>query len=439
MTLVYYVLGVLVFAVGLALSIGLHELGHLVPGKLFDVKVSQYFLGFGRTIWSRRHGETEYGVKAVPLGGYVKLVGMLPPNEADTGVEDGAPRVRTGSTGIFGQLMSDARDAEYHDVSPHDHGRLFYEKPWWQRAIIWGCGVTINIVIAFALFAITFMGYGTLHGTTTVGKVYDCVKVVHAGEAAGACTKSDPASPAHQAGLRPGDRVVSFDGTSIEDYGQLQRLIRANDAKPATLVVIRAGKPLALSVSPTVTGLPSLDGGGDVRAGFLGIEPKLVRQRESAGFVVHTMASGTWSTLQTIGALPQKVYHVGRAALGLEKRAADSPMSVVGAGRIAGEMASSHTESPAEKFFSVLLLLAGLNLFLGLVNLVPLPPFDGAGLATSLVDGVRSAFARLLRRPKPKGLDFARLLPLSYAMVVVILVISVVLVVGDVVAPVTVN
>ena len=136
MTVLTYTLGVLLFAVGVAVSIGLHEMGHLVPGKLFNVKVTQFFVGFGRTLWSRQRGETEYGVKAIPLGGYCKLVGMVPPNP-----DDDPDTVRSRNTGMFAQLVSDARDAEYEHVDPADHDRLFYNKPWWQRVIIMASGV----------------------------------------------------------------------------------------------------------------------------------------------------------------------------------------------------------------------------------------------------------------------------------------------------------
>ncbi len=100
MTVLTYTLGVLLFAVGVAVSIGLHEMGHLIPGKLFNVKVTQFFVGFGRTVWSTKRGETEYGLKAIPLGGYCKLVGMLPP------APDQDPnKVRDTKTGMFTQLV----------------------------------------------------------------------------------------------------------------------------------------------------------------------------------------------------------------------------------------------------------------------------------------------------------------------------------------------
>ena len=219
-----YLAGVVFFTIGVAVSIGLHEVGHLVPGKLFNVKITQYFVGFGRTVWSRRRGETEYGLKAIPLGGYVKLVGMLPP-----AANQDPERVRTSNTGIFAQLVSDARSAEYEHVDPADHDRLFYRLPWWKRVVIMGSGVSINLLIAFGLFAVVFMGYGVNDATTTVRTVSQCVKVVEVGEDPGACTADDPATPAVAAGLRPGDRILVFNGTEITSYDQLQRLIRATD------------------------------------------------------------------------------------------------------------------------------------------------------------------------------------------------------------------
>ena len=135
MTALTYTLGVLLFAVGVAASIGLHEMGHLIPGKLFNVKVTQFFVGFGRTVWSRRKGETEYGFKAIPLGGYCKLVGMLPPEP-----DQDPSKLKDTRTGMFAQLVSDARSAEWEHVDEADHDRLFYNKPWWKRVIIMGSG-----------------------------------------------------------------------------------------------------------------------------------------------------------------------------------------------------------------------------------------------------------------------------------------------------------
>jgi membrane-associated protease RseP (regulator of RpoE activity) len=430
-----YVAGVLLFAVGVAASIGLHEVGHLVPGKLYNVKITQYFVGFGRTVWSRRRGETEYGLKAIPLGGYVKLVGMLPPAP-----DQDPEKVRATNTGIFAQLVSDARAAEYEHVDPADHDRLFYRLPWWKRVVIMGSGVSINLVLAFLLFGAVFMGYGTTEATTTVGSVSQCVKVVEIDHDPGPCTAADPVTPAMKAGIRPGDRIVAFNGTTITSYDQLQRLIRANEAGRADLVVVRGDQRVTLHTNTTINGLPSIDDPTrTVDAGFLGIKPTGHRVRQDVGYVVSFMADGTWETLKSIGAMPHKVYHVTRAALGLEKRDVNSPMSVVGAGRVAGEFASDSQTSVADRFFSVVLLLAGLNLFLGLINLVPLPPFDGAGIATTLYEAIRRGIARLLGRPDPGAVDAAKLLPVTYVVASLLLLMTVILVYADIVAPVSVT
>lgn len=430
-----YLAGVLFFVVGVAVSVGLHELGHLIPGKLYDVKITQYFIGFGRTVWSRRRGETEYGVKAIPLGGYVKLVGMLPPAEH----QDPA-KVRASHTGMFAQLVSDARAAEYEHVDPADHDRLFYRLPWWKRVVVMVSGVTTNLLLAFGLFAIVFMGHGVMQATTTVGAVSECVKVVEVGTDPGPCTDADPVTPALSAGMKPGDRIVAFNGTEITEYRELQTLIRANDAGTAELVIERDGQRLTVNTNTTINALPSLDDPEEsIRAGFLGIEPALERERQGVGYVVSTMADGTWETLKTIAAMPQKVYHVSLAALGLEERDPNGPMSVVGAGRIAGELTADEENSAANRFFSLLGLLGALNLFLGLINLVPLPPFDGGQIATTLYEAVRRGIARLLGRPDPGVVDAAKLLPVTYVVAGLLLLMTVILVYADIVAPVSIS
>jgi membrane-associated protease RseP (regulator of RpoE activity) len=438
MTVLTYTLGVLLFAVGVAVSIGLHEMGHLVPGKLFNVKVTQFFVGFGRTLWSKQKGETEYGLKAIPLGGYCKLVGMLPP-----AADQDADRVRNTKTGMFAQLMDDARSAEYELVDPHDHGRLFYNKPWWQRVIIMGSGVAINIIIAFVLFAIVFMGHGVATPTTTVASVSQCVIAVtkaNADKPTRECRPTDPVAPARKAGFLPGDRILSFNGQPVKSWSRVQQEIRSNGDKTATLVVERNGRKVTLRASTVVSPVRDLNDPTRItKRGFLGVVPETTIERQGIGFVVTTMADGTWQTLKAIGSMPVKLYHVARAAVGLEKRDPNGPMSVVGAGRVAGEMASAQQVSVSDRFFSVLALLAGLNLFLGLINLVPLPPFDGGGIATTLYEAVRRGWARVRGKPDPGGVDAAKLLPVTYVMAGVILLMSIVLIYADIVAPVSLS
>ena len=252
------------------------------------------------------------------------------------------------------------------------------------------------------------------------------------------CRPGDPAAPAKAAGILPGDRFVSFNGQRITDWGQVQREIRANDDQRATVVVERNGKRLVLHPTTVVSTVPDLDNATKVtKAGFLGVVPTTAKERQGVGYVASTMATGTWQTVQTIGQLPQKLYHVARAALGLEKRDINGPISIVGAGRVAGEVASQHQVSFGDRAFQLLALLAGLNLFLGLVNLVPLPPFDGGGIATTLYETIRRAIAKMRGKPDPGGVDSAKLLPVTYAMAVLILVMSVILIYADIVAPVS--
>jgi membrane-associated protease RseP (regulator of RpoE activity) len=231
---------------------------------------------------------------------------------------------------------------------------------------------------------------------------------------------------------------VGFNGERVTSWSQVQTGIRANGTRTATVVVERDGERVTLR--PTTVVSPRQDVTNPQRitkVGFLGLAPSVANQRQGVGYVVTTMADGTWQTVKTIAALPSKVYHVARATVGLEKRDPNGPMSVVGAGRVAGEMASQQSVPVSDRIFSVLALLAGLNLFLGLVNLVPLPPFDGGGIATTLYETVRRRLARLLGRPDPGAVDSAKLLPVTYVMAAVILVVSLVLVVADVVAPVS--
>jgi membrane-associated protease RseP (regulator of RpoE activity) len=363
---------------------------------------------------------------------------MLPP-----GPDQDPSLARGSNTGMFAQLMSDARSAEYELVEPGDENRLFYKLPWWKRIIIMGSGVMTNLVIAFVLFAVVFMGHGAPTPTTTVDGVSQCVIAVtkaNIDKPVRKCTAADPVAPAKKAGLLPGDRIVAFNGTRISDWDQMQTAVRANNGGRAVITVERDGKPLTVTTNTTVSARADPNDPQRItKTGFLGIVPDVVLERKDLGFVVTTMGRGTWETLKALGSMPVKLYHVGRAAVGLEKRDQNGPMSVVGAGRVAGEMASQHQAPVADRFFSLLLLLAGLNLFLGMFNLVPLPPLDGGPMAATLYETVRRWIARLLRRPDPGAVDSAKLLPVTYVMAGVILVMSVVLIYADIVAPVSLS
>jgi membrane-associated protease RseP (regulator of RpoE activity) len=287
------------------------------------------------------------------------------------------------------------------------------------------------------------MVHGVPKATTTVEQVSQCVIAVtkaNLDKPLRDCTPQDPVAPAKAAGFRPGDRIVSFNGTPATSWAAVSREIRGNGDRAAAVVVERDGRELTLRPQTTVSARPDLEDREKItKVGFLGLVPTTVNERQGLGYVVDTMATGTWETLKVIGTMPVKLYHVARASIGLEERDPNGPMSVVGAGRVAGEMASQQEVPVSDRFFSLIALLAGLNLFLGLINLVPLPPFDGGGIATTLYEAVRRGIARLRHRPDPGPADSAKLLPVTYVMAAVILVMSVILIFADIVAPVSIT
>jgi membrane-associated protease RseP (regulator of RpoE activity) len=430
MTGLVYTFAVVLFALGLLASIALHEVGHMVPAKRFGVKVSQYFVGFGRTLWSVRRGETEYGIKAIPFGGFVRLVGMFPPAK-----DQPAGTTRKSSTGMFSALIANARAAEYEAVQAGDEDRLFYRKPWWQKLIIMTGGPLVNLMLAVLILGGLFMGFGVYEPKTVIAQVSDCV--IPASDAGRKCNASDPVSPAKLAGLRSGDRIVSFNGQHIANWDQLTELIRANGNDAATLVYARDGVYHAVQTHTTVTQRPDLnDYSKTVKVGFFGVGPVEVRERQGPGYVASTMWDYTEKTAVVLAHMPAKMVGVFEAAFGGQERDTQSPMSVVGASRVAGELATTHQLSVSDRVASVLGLLGVVNLFVALFNFIPLLPLDGGHIAGALYEAARRAIARLLGRPDPGFVDVAKLLPVAYVAATVIIVMGVLLVYADLVNPV---
>ena len=450
MTAVYYTLGVVIFVVAILVSIGLHEFGHLIPAKRFGGKVTQWFIGFGPTVWSRQIGETEYGVKAIPLGGYVKIVGMLPPGAEELDEdrvhpvydEDGnrVVRLRKSNTGLFAQLISDARAAEWEHVKAGDEDRLFYRMAWWKKVVVMAGGPTVNIMIAFLIFLPVFAFYGNpqdLRIDPVVQEVAPCL--VPAEEDGRPCTREElreNPTPARLAGLQEGDRFVSFNGERITGWYQLQSLVRANDDGRAVMVVERDGELVTLTTDTTVQLRPtSMTDETLVQVGFLGVVPQAELATGGPLYTVGQMGHMTVDTLHALATLPVKVWGVARAIVGLEERADDSPVSIVGGGRFAGETVSHEGFPVLEKLVFLLLLIAGFNFFIGMFNFVPLLPLDGGHIAGALYEAVRRGLARLTGRPDPGYVDVAKLLPVAYVMASVLLVLGAVLIVGDLVVP----
>ncbi|WP_199190206.1 RIP metalloprotease [Cryobacterium sp. N22] len=452
-TVLLYILGVAVVVVGLALSIGLHEIGHLVPAKLFGVKVTQYMIGFGPTVWSRRKGETEYGVKALPLGGYISMIGMFPPSKDgsvrpnSTGffnqlVQEGEP---TKKPGALGTMVDDARQASADTIGEGEDHRAFYKLPVFKRVIIMLGGPTMNLLIAVVLFAVLLMGFGTTQSSTTVGSVSACV--LPATSDRQTCAEGDEAAPGAAAGLKPGDRLVSIDGTAITSWDQSTGIIRESSGTPLQVVVERDGAEQTLVITPKLTERYVTDDANEIvtdasgtpktiEVGFVGIGPAGELVQQPIGAVLPAVGENISGVFHMILNLPQRLIDVANAAFGPGERDPNGPISVVGVGRVAGEIASIDTIPFNSKAASLIGLLASLNIALFVFNLVPLMPLDGGHVAGALWEGIRRWFAKLFKRRDPGPVDTAKLMPLTLAVAVVLGGMTLLLVYADIVKPI---
>ena len=446
MTVLLFILGVLFVALGVAVSIALHEVGHLVPAKLFKVRVPQYMIGFGPTVWSRKRGETEYGFKALPLGGFVSMIGMYPP--AKEGEE-----VRRTSTGMFQQLANDARKASAEQLQPGDENRMFYKLPVWKRVIIMLGGPTMNLLIGTVLIGVLITGFGTLQSTTTVSEVYQCVvpldqQAQRSGTGDG-CQAGDPEAPAYAAGLLPGDVITSFNGQRLgeADWQALTDQIRAEAGHQVAVTYLRDGTEHSTTITPLLTERPKLDINGNavanadgtvatVQVGFIGMgsQARLIQQP------VTEVPPMVWENVTRVAAivvdLPARLVAVGQAAFSDAPRDPDGPVSVVGVGRIAGEV-SAMEDVPMESRAATLVgLVAGLNIALFVFNLVPLLPLDGGHIAGALWEALRRGIAKVFRRKDPGPVDIAKALPLTYVVATLLLGMGVLLIYADIVKPV---
>lgn len=427
-TVLLYLLGILIILVGLAVSIGLHEIGHLIPAKKFGVKVGQYMIGFGPTLWSKNVGETEYGVKAIPLGGYISMAGMFPP--AKTG-----GRARTASTGLFDTLVQDARDSSAETVGD-DEDRAFYRLPVAKRIVIMLGGPVMNLLLGFVFIGIVLMGFGVPQASTTIGSVSECV--LPAGSTQTTCTADDPAAPANAAGVLPGDRIVSIDGVAIESWEQATAIIREHPDDELAWVVERDGAEVELTVVPLLAERPALEGEGTVDVGFVGIGAATENVRQPITAVPGAVWDQSVAVGQIVLALPVRIYEVVQVTVLGQERDPNGPISVVGVGRLAGEIASLDTVPVADRASSLLGMLGALNIALFVFNLIPLLPLDGGHVAGALVEAVRRGIARLRGRPDPGPVDTARLIPLTLTIVAVLGVSSVLLIVADIVNPISI-
>lgn len=325
--------GILIFVGGVFLMIFFHELGHFLTAKRFGIKVEEFFIGFGPRLWSFRRGETEYGFKAIPVGGYVKIAGMNPLEEP----------------------------------APEDRERLFTSKPKWQRAIVLLAGAVSHFILAFLLLAFFFAVIGV---ATRLGGVAQITGVVP--------ELRDQVSPAAAVGLRPGDRVLEIDGRAV-DIDEFSAYVDSHVGQEIEIVVERDGERVTVQTSPV---LATVDGEESGRLGVI-IQPTEVLERQRLGPVESVKESGIYvggfvvESFKNMGRAfgPEGLGSIFSAITGGEERGAEDPVGILGATRIAGQAVE------ARQIDFVFSLFAFFNVFVGILNILPLPPLDGGHLA----------------------------------------------------------
>jgi len=417
------VFGIVVFALGILISVCLHEAGHMGTAKAFGMKVTRYFVGFGPTLFSFRRGETEYGVKALPLGGFVKIVGMTPLDD---------------------------------DVEPGDEKRAMWRFPVWKRTVVMAAGSVTHFILAFVTLWILFVFVGIPDATKVdtspakLATVSSCVKLTYevdktTKQPVECAVGRDPESPAAKAGLRPGDTITAINGQTVRTYAQMRSLIQGLGGQQATITYTRAGTshtsppvliPSGQRIKATAADKPATEIEPDdlEQAGILGISADLplttVGSGEGVVLTGKSIGNIVVLTFDSLKEIPAKIPALFNAIFGNAERDPNTPVSVVGASRIGGEFIS------VGDWLRVLQLFAVLNLFFGIFNLLPLLPMDGGHIAIAWFERVRSWIAARRGCPDPGRVDYMKLTPITLGVIGVLGVFVLLTVTADVVNPI---
>jgi len=394
-------IGVLAFIVALLFSVMVHEAGHYLTAKHFHMKVTEFFLGFGKRIWSFQRGETEFGIKAIPAGGYCRISGM--------------------------SVNEEMAEDEKH--------RAFYIASVPKRLIVLGAGSFLHFVLGFLILVVLLAGVGITSVTNQIGEVVPCLITSTAPDAE--CQPTDKPSAAKLAGLQAGDKIIAIDGKEYENWFDSVTKIRASANKEITLRILRNGQNLEIPITP---GLRIFDG---EEIGVLGIINTVANQKQGPVTAISNSAKLIKDLLvnsvSSLFALPTKIPALVRQTFGQEERDPQGLVGVVGVARVSAQTASSESLANLEKVASFLLIIASLNIFVGVFNLLPLLPLDGGHMAIAIVDGVRRVKAKRLNRPAPAPVDVERLLPITLAVFAVLAVLSLLLLTADIFNPININ
>lgn len=397
-----YLTGIIVLVIGLVVSIALHELGHFIPAKKFGILTPQYMIGFGPTLWSRQIGETEVGIKAILLGGYVRMVGMYAP-----GREGRKTHNRKGELTWAEQARQDAMA----EIPPGEEHRAFYAKPVWQRLIVMVSGTLVNLVLSLVCVGLALGAIGVNLPTREIASL-------------------SAGSPAVAADLRVGDKVVAVNGQATPDWASVQaQVAKAEAGKGATLTVERQDETLEIAIVPEAK---------DGRS-IIGVMPKETRHRAGPVEILAYEWEMAVGTAKILVALPVKLWETVVNLFQPEKpRDPNSVMGIVGMGQVAGQIASA--EAPgfglADKFASFLMLMGSLNLTLFMFNLIPLMPLDGGQAAGAIYEAIRRAWRKSRGLPDLGPVDLARALPLTASVVFAFIAMTVLLIVADILKPI---
>ncbi|WP_245631582.1 M50 family metallopeptidase [Curtobacterium ammoniigenes] len=437
-TVLLFVLGIVVFIVGLLISIGLHELGHLFFAKLFRVRVTQYSLGFGKALWSFERGGTEYGIRPILLGGYISMVGMVKPRPNGT--------TTVTNTGMYSAFVQDARDASAEQIADAggDDSRAFYRLTPWKRIIVMVAGPAMNLVIGIVLFGVLLVGFGA--PTTTIASTIGCVLPTSQSTS---CAAGDAVSPAKIAGLRGGDVILAAGSVKKPSITQLTTVFERSANTPVTLQILRDGRHLTVQVTPALAVRDELTASGQIvksadgtpkthNVGVVGVSIGQSLVPQSPAAVLPAVWAQTEASAQLIVDLPQRLVAVWNAAFGTQARQANSPVSVVGVGRAIGTVTASSGIPVVDKLYTILGLLASLNIGLFVLNMVPILPLDGGHIAGAIWEAIKRRAFRLVGRPDPGPIDLAKTMPLTMVVVILLIGMSALLVYADIVRPVSI-